>query len=242
MLKGLQLIYMSNYQVKPKLGVIGGMGPEATVLLMSRIIALTEASDDCDHIPMLVDNNTQVPSRIKAIIEKTGDDPSNTLITMAKELEGNGAKMLAMPCNTAHYYASTIQEAVNIPLLNMVTLTTEALSLKCVDNTIIGILGSPALELTEIYDNAFSSHNFQAIYPENQQRMLNAIQLIKKNAASFEARQLFQDTAQQLVHGGAERVVIACSEFSLISDCLSNVCPVIDSVDVLAQAVVDFAN
>jgi aspartate racemase len=114
--------------------------------------------------------------------------------------------------------------------------------LKCIDNTIIGILGSPALELTEIYDNAFSSHNLQAIYPENQQRMLNAIRLIKKNAASSEAHQLVRDTAHQLVHRGAERVVIACSEFSLISDCLSNVCPVIDSVDVLAQAVVDFAN
>ena len=233
---------MSNYQVKPKLGVIGGMGPEATVLLMSRIIALTEASDDCDHIPMLVDNNTQVPSRIKAIIEKTGDDPSNTLITMAKELEGSGAKMLAMPCNTAHYYASTIQEAVNIPLLNMIDLTAERLSLEGLTNATVGILGSPALALTEVYDNAFSSHGLQAIYPENQQNMLNAIRLIKENSESADARQLLQNEAQKLILRGSERLVIACSEFSLISDCLPSIYPVIDSIDVLAKAVVDFVN
>jgi len=231
-----------NHQAKPKLGIIGGMGPEATVLLMSRIIALTDAKDDCDHIPMLVDNNTQVPSRIKAIIEKTGDDPSNTLITMAKELEGSGAKMLAMPCNTAHYYASTIQEAVNIPLLNMIDLTAERLSLEGLTNATVGILGSPALALTEVYDNAFSSHGLQAIYPENQQKMLNAIRLIKENSESADARQLLQNEAQKLILRGSERLVIACSEFSLISDCLPSIYPAIDSIDVLAKAVVDFVN
>jgi aspartate racemase len=231
-----------NHQAKPKLGIIGGMGPEATVLLMSRIIVLTDAKDDCDHIPMLVDNNTQVPSRIKAIIEKTGDDPSNTLITMAKKLEGNGAKMLAMPCNTAHYYASTIQEAVNIPLLNMIDLTAERLSLEGLTNATVGILGSPALALTEVYDNAFSSHGLQAIYPENQQNMLNAIRLIKENSESADARQLLQNEAQKLILRGSERLVIACSEFSLISDCLPSIYPVIDSIDVLAKAVVDFVN
>jgi len=231
-----------NHQAKPKLGIIGGMGPEATVLLMSRIIALTDAKDDCDHIPMLVDNNTQVPSRIKAIIEKTGDDPSNTLITMAEGLKGNGAKMLAMPCNTAHYYASTIQEAVNIPLLNMIDLTAERLSLEGLTNATVGILGSPALALTEVYDNAFSSHGLQAIYPENQQKMLNAIRLIKENSKSADARQLLQNEAQKLILRGSERLVIACSEFSLISDCLPSIYPAIDSIDVLAKAVVDFVN
>jgi len=233
---------MDNLQAKPKLGIIGGMGPEATVLLMSRIIDLTNASDDCDHIPMLVDNNTQVPSRIKAIIEKTGEDPSATLATMAKDLESSGAKMLAMPCNTAHYYASTIQMAVNIPLLNMVDLTAELIASDSDKVASVGILGSPALELTHIYDDAFSVHNIRVIYPEKQEQMLGAIRLVKNNSTSEEARQYLQDAAKDLMQQGTERLVIACSEFSLISECLSGTCQKIDSVDVLAQAIVDFTN
>ena len=72
-------------------GIIGGMGPDATVDFMQRIIKLTPAYDDCDHIRMLVDNNPKVPSRIKAIIEKTGQNPTPTMIEMARGLEKQGA-------------------------------------------------------------------------------------------------------------------------------------------------------
>ena len=88
---------------KRRIGILGGMGPEATVLLMSRIIARTPAADDRDHVPLFVDNNTQVPSRIAALIEGTGEDPGPVLADMARRLEANGAEALAMPCNTAHH-------------------------------------------------------------------------------------------------------------------------------------------
>lgn len=86
------------------------MGPEATMLLMARVVAMTAAGDDRDHVPMVIDNNTQVPSRIKALIENTGDDPGPVLASMARKLEAYGAEALAMPCNTAHHYASVIDE------------------------------------------------------------------------------------------------------------------------------------
>ncbi|MEM6545430.1 MAG: aspartate/glutamate racemase family protein, partial [Pseudomonadota bacterium] len=102
-------------------GIIGGMGPEATVDLMSRVIALTPATDDADHIPMLVDNNSQVPSRIAALLEGTGTSPEPVLIAMAERLQHMGAQLLAMPCNTAHHYHQAVQAAVQIPFLDMRT-------------------------------------------------------------------------------------------------------------------------
>src|ERR1700723_4357749 len=85
-------------------GIIGGMGPEATVDLMRRVIAATPARDDADHIHLLVDNNPKVPSRIAALIDGTGCDPAPALCEMAKGLEAQGADFLVIPCNTAHYY------------------------------------------------------------------------------------------------------------------------------------------
>ena len=95
----------------PTVGIIGGVGPQATVDLMQRLIDLTPAQDDADHIRMLVDNDPAVPSRIAALIEKTGPSPAPHLARMARGLVSHGATLLAMPCNTAHHYLADIRAA-----------------------------------------------------------------------------------------------------------------------------------
>ncbi|MFW6037888.1 MAG: aspartate/glutamate racemase family protein, partial [Desulfonatronovibrio sp.] len=107
-------------------GILGGMGPEATVDLMNRVIKATPAKDDEDHIRMVVDNNPKVPSRIKALIQGDGSSPGPCLREMARKLESWGVDFLAMPCNTAHFYHQEIQEAVSIPVLDMISLAVEA--------------------------------------------------------------------------------------------------------------------
>lgn len=105
-----------------RIGILGGMGPEATVELISRLIATTPAQDDADHIPLMVDMNPQVPSRISRIIEGRGADPGPVLAGMAQRLQSAGAEALAMPCNTAHFYAQGIVVAA------LVVTTAEFLS------------------------------------------------------------------------------------------------------------------
>ena len=97
------------------IGIIGGMGPEATVELMRQIIRRTPASDDRDHVRMLVDNNPKVPSRIAFLLDGGTVVPTATLVRMAQGLERSGATVLAMPCNTAHAFAPAIRDAVGIP-------------------------------------------------------------------------------------------------------------------------------
>ena len=101
---------------QPVIGVIGGMGPEATVDLMRRVIAATPAADDIDHVRMIVDNNPKVPSRLKALLDGTGDGPGPVLAGMARGLQSAGADVLVIPCNTAHFYLAPIRAAVSIPV------------------------------------------------------------------------------------------------------------------------------
>ena len=101
-------------------GVIGGMGPDATVDLMRRVLAATPANDDIDHVRMIVDNNPQVPSRIKALIDKTGESPGPCMADMGKRLQNYGVDFLVIPCNTAHHYYRNVVDAVRVPVLNMI--------------------------------------------------------------------------------------------------------------------------
>ena len=100
-------------------GILGGIGPEATVLLMKRLLKAVEARDDADHIPLIVHQNPGVPSRIRRLIEGTGEDPGPVLAQMARDLQAAGAEALAMPCNTAHAYAPQIMAATPLPFLDM---------------------------------------------------------------------------------------------------------------------------
>lgn len=231
---------------KKTVGILGGMGPEATVLLMSRVIAMTTASEDSDHVPLLVDNNTQVPSRIKALIEKTGEDPGPVLCRMAQRLEAAGATALAMPCNTAHVYASVIEKSVSIPLLNMLTLTAEYLK----ESTVhprwrpirrVGLLASPAVRLTGVFDTVLRDQSLEPHYPFNDQAILHAIKAIKSGRCDREVVESVQRGAQDLLKQGVDVLLIACSELSLLKEELPPHVPVVDSIDILARNVVEFS-
>lgn len=224
---------------KRVVGIIGGMGPEATVLLMTKIIAKTEAEDDRDHVPLLVDNNTQVPSRIKAIIEKTGENPGPTIAMMAKRLEQNDASALAMPCNTAHHYKSEIVESVHIPFLDMIELTASRLKNMSIKSA--GILASPAVQQTGIFDQAFSNNGITTLYPANQIELLEAIQNVKKVGDNSSSRSILVDSAEELVISGADILLVACSELSIIADELKDSHCLLDTIDVLAEEIIKFS-
>lgn len=232
---------MCSSTLKKRVGIIGGMGPEATVLLMTRIIQLTPATDDCDHVPLLIDNNTQVPSRIKALIERKGADPAPVIQNMATMLEKNGAQALAMPCNTAHYYAPQIQQAVHIPLLDMLELSAEQIFLNPRKPGCVGVLGSPAVKQLGLFDKALSKYNISVNYPMDQDLMLRAIRALKSDSRNAEARLIFRQACEELSDQGSEILVIGCSEFSIISEINPVALSTIDTIDVLAQAVVDFS-
>jgi aspartate racemase len=224
-----------------RIGILGGMGPEATVLLMLRVIAATPASDDADHLPLMVDMNPQIASRIARLIEGRGEDPGPVLADMAAGLQRSGAEALAMPCNTAHHYAPVIRDAVTIPLLDMVDLAAEQAAQQVGRGGSVGILGSPALQQVGIFDRTPARHDCKAVYAADQAALLTAIRDIKRSGPSAAARDALADAARDIAAQGACVQLVACTEFSLIADAATDHTPIIDTLDVLVQAMLDFA-
>lgn len=218
-------------------GILGGMGPEATILLQQRILATVQASDDADHIPLLIDMNPQVPSRIAHLIEGTGENPAPILAAMARRLEAAGATVLAMPCNTAHHYAAEIAANVSIPLLNMIELSVSEAARQLPPGASVGILASPGMQLTGVFDESLKRAGLNPLWPDDGDRMLTAVRMIKANGPTSNSRHILLAAVDDLTAKGATLLFIACSEFSLIADALHDTIPTIDTLDVLAKAV-----
>jgi len=225
-------------------GLIGGMGPEATVDLMRRVIRATPAEDDADHIHMIVDNNPRVPSRIRALIEGDGESPAPCLREMARRLETHGAHFLAIPCNTAHAYFDEIAAAVSIPVLHMIRLTAEAVTADCPGLRFVGVLASSAVIVTGLYEKAFQRAGVEVLYPRGslQDRIMQAIRQIKAGRLGRAGEETLLEAARDLDGQGAEAIVVACTELSLAAGFLDGRGRVYDAAQVLAEAIVRAAS
>ncbi len=219
------------------IGIIGGMGPEATVELMRQIIRRTPARDDSDHVRILVDNNPKVPSRIAFLLEGGSVDPTATLVGMARGLERSGATMLAMPCNTAHAFASAIRDAVNIPFIDMIDAALADVRNTASSGTVrFGVLGSPALRRIGIFDDKCRDSDLVPIYCDagGDATALATIRAVKTGDLSSKVLADYQALKQTLFGAGAEVVLVCCTEFSVIEEKLGDQRPdILDSLSSL---------
>jgi aspartate racemase len=224
-----------------RVGILGGMGPQATILLMQKVLDAVRATDDSDHIPLIVDQNPQVPSRIRRLIEGAGEDPGPVLADMARRLVAGGAEALAMPCNTAHHYVPAIRAAVEVPFLDMVDLSvTKAAGLAGVGGR-VGILASPAVRTIGLFDARLAKAGVTAVYPENEIALLAAIRQIKVSGPGHEAQATLRAASDELLRREATVQMIACTEFSLVPDPTVQGANAFDTLDVLVEAIKDFA-
>ncbi|WP_300668636.1 amino acid racemase [Desulfoluna sp.] len=222
-------------------GILGGMGPEATVDLMSRIIALTPASDDIDHLRCIVDNNPKVPSRMKAIIDGDGEDPGACMADMGKRLEVWGADFLVIPCNTAHHYYYDVAHAVKIPVVHLIDLVVETVVSQNPGIKQAGVLASTAVLITKLYETRFAARGVEVVYPDApvQDTLLGVIRRVKAGETGEAVRKDFAEICSHLEAKGAEIGILGCTELGIIGDNL----PIhsVDAADVLAREIVAVA-
>ena len=222
-------------------GIIGGMGPEATVDLMQRIIANTTAIDDADHIRCIVDNNPKVPSRIRAILEGDGENPGPCMAEMARRLQAWGADFLVIPCNTAHEYYAYVEEAVTIPVVHLVDLVVENIANQENPPLKVGVLGSNTIVKTQLYARKFAMRGIEVIYPDKdvQEQLFQIIRRVKKGETDKNIRNDFHSVAQHLVDKGVNTAIIGCTELGIIAENLP--LDIVDAAEVLALEIVAVA-
>lgn len=223
-------------------GVLGGMGPDATVDFMSKVIALTPADKDQDHVHMLVDHNPQVPNRQAAILGN-GTDPGPVLASMAARLEAAGAEFLVIPCNTAYIFEDAILAAIDIPLISIVDESVLAIDRQSPGATAVGILATDGCLHAEIYQAAFAAKGLAAVLPTDSELddLMGLISRIKSGDRGDEVAAAIKKLATALIDRGAQAIVAACTEIPLVlkNDMLS--VPLISSTDVLAGKTVTLA-
>jgi aspartate racemase len=213
------------------LGVLGGMGPAATVAFLVRVQALTPAEGDQDHIRIIADINPQVPDR-----NRQSDAAEAVLGQMAMRLRDAGAQVLCMPCNTAHAQAAGIKK-VGLPFVDMIAETTEAAAAGGAKK--IGVLATPGGEA--LYTRALQGKGVKIVRLSGAAReaFMACVYAVKRGDLGEGPRTEMRRLAAMLVAAGAETVIAGCTEVPLLLGAEDVTVPLVDSAEVLAQACVD---
>jgi aspartate racemase len=224
------------------IGILGGMGPEATIDLFYKIIKSTPAGKDQEHLRIIIDNNPKIPDRTAAILGK-GEDPLPALQETARNLEKAGADFIIIPCNTAHYFLPLIQESVKIPILNIIEETAKETRKRIPQIQKVGLLASIGIYEMEIYHQQFKKFNIEVISPEekDKEEVMKAIYAVKAGNLSEGIKRSILKIAQKLIDKGAEVIIAGCTEIPLILKEGDVSVLLIDPTQVLAKAAVQKA-
>jgi len=229
-------------QLQNVVGVLGGMGPDATVDFMAKVIALTDADCDQDHVRMLVDHNPHVPDRQHAILGD-GEDPGPVLAAMAAQLEASGAGFLVMPCNTAYVFEDDILAATSVPLISIITESIAAVRERASAASSIGILATDGCLKSCIYQAGIEAAGMTAVLPtagELEQTMV-LIEAIKAGRHGKAAAAGMKSLASGLVSRGADAIIAGCTEIPLVLHDGDVHVPLVSSTDALALKTVKLA-
>ena len=223
-------------------GVIGGMGPAATVDFMARVMAHTPAVYDQQHLHMLVEHNPRIPSRQLAMQGK-GESPGPTLAAMARRLEIAGADLLVMPCNLAHAWQSDIEAASSVPFISIVNVTVESALARSGDESAVGLMTTPGCFAAGLYQQALIDSGRPLISQSADEltATMAIVEDIKGGDRSIEVAAALRAQANLLVARGAKVLIAACTEFPLVLDESMFDVAFISSTDELAKKTVEVA-
>lgn len=228
-----------------KVGVVGGVGPAATVDFMQKIVRNTPATRDQDHIKLLVEQNPQIPDRTENLIGE-GPDPTISLYATCRKLEAGDADIIAIPCNTAHAYVERVQPYLGIPIVNMLTVTAEQIRSTFPDLRKVGLLATSGTVASGVYRKALEAAGLEQVVPsaERQAGVMNAIYGPQGVKAGFTTGACVDDllaAIDELAASGVEVVILGCTELPLllpqatVNTSEGRAVTLIDPTDVLAR-------
>jgi aspartate racemase len=224
-------------------GILGGMGPLATADLYRKIIELTPAANDQQHLPVVIYADPRVPDRTDALLHD-GEDPTPWLVHGARTLVEMGADFIVMPCNTAHAFLPQVQPAVERPVLSMIDAAADEIRDAYPEAKTVGLLATDGTISVEIYQQALRDRGVDVIVPDDdtQQRcVMSAIRAVKAGTDLPAANALLTEAGEHLVARGAEVLLAACTEIPVVLSGEHVSVPLVDATTSLARTAVSTA-
>ncbi len=220
-------------------GVLGGLGPMATVYFYDKVVKMTDAKADQQHIDMIIINRATTPDRTAFIVGKSDENPAPVIIEDAKRLEVAGADFIVLTCNTAHYFYDNIASSVGVPVVNMIRKTVEKVVEHKFDK--IGIMATSGSIQTNTYQNICDELGVKYVLPdENLQKKVMKVIYDDVKAGKDSYKEDFYYVVKQLKEQGCDGVILGCTELSIIKENEKLSADFfVDSLDVLAKTTIE---
>lgn len=234
-----------------KVGVVGGVGPAATVSFLDKLVTATPATRDQDHINVVIEQNPQIPDRTAHLVGD-GIDPTMALLATCRSLQEDNASVIAIPCNTAHAFVTRIQPALRIPIVHMIVETIRFITSHWPHARTIGLLATDGTIQSGVYHTEAESAGFDILTPSacDQDHVMDLIygpQGVKAGQISLDHKNALEQVIATLAAEGAQVVILGCTELPLLVP--QNIdykfrdkhVPIIDPTQVLATRCVELA-
>ncbi len=223
--------------MEQKLGILGGMGPQATQVFYQFVLDRTDAVRDQDHLPTLILSDTQIPDRTQAILSGDTRELYQRLLRDAKLLEDCGCTAIAIPCNTSHYFVDRLQGEVGIPILHMIRETARELASQGKKRP--GILATDGTIRTGLYQKECAALGLDAAAPDPEtQRLVMSIIYDEIKQGESGSREKFAHIDKAIRRMGCDCAILACTELSVFSTYHPLPPFYLDAMAVLAQRAV----
>lgn len=221
-----------------RLGVIGGLGPMATAYFMELLTRMSDAKTDQEHMEVLIYSKPSIPDRTRYILGESGESPLPAMLSAGENLRDAGAKLLAVPCVTAHYFHGELEKALGIPVIDGLAETAAYLAEE--KKTCAGIMATDGSVRSGLLQNALRNRGIRSIVPEREaQRKVMAMVYDEIKAGKPADMEKFGQVSAELFERGAQVILLACTELSLIKK--ENVLSAgyLDILEVIARCAVE---
>jgi aspartate racemase len=223
----------------PLVGVLGGMGPAATADFYGKLIRATPATNDQEHVRVVIWADPTVPDRSAALLGG-GPDPTPLIEQGARALAAAGAELIAIPCNTAHAFLPRIEESIGVPLVHMIEETARYVLRLTPPTDQVGLLATTGTVQAGLFQNWLLRFGTNVVLPNatEQEEVMRAIRAIKSGDSGTRVRARVVDVVEALAARGAQAVITGCTEIPLVLGRADVQIPIVDPALVLAEAVI----
>jgi len=224
------------------IGVLGGMGPEATVNFFSELVTHTLARKDQEHLRVLIDSNPKIPDRTLAI-SHGGESPVPAMVVSASALERAGADFIVIPCVSAHFFVEELRRDINLPILSIVQAVAEHIKTSHPDMKKIGLLATSGTIQGGFFQEKLSRAGLETLTPgaDDQLLVMSAIYDVKDAQCRRTREEIAEDVravAGRLVERGVQGIVAGCTELPLVLESGKLPVPAFDLLLILAKAAI----